>query len=77
VLDRLARKGLVERQLTGRRFTYRPALSRAEARRAAFRHLIENYFDGSTADFLAFLREQSPPEENSGPSPAGLDTVLL
>ena len=77
VLDRLARKGLVERQLTGRRFTYRPALSRAEARRAAFRHLIENYFDGSTADFLAFLREQSPPEENSGSSPAGLDTVLL
>jgi len=77
VMDRLARKGLVERRLAGRRFLYQASLSREEARGTALRALIENYFDGSIEEFLAFLREQSVPGESSAPHPAGLDTVLL
>lgn len=77
VLDRLARKGLVERHLTGRRYVYRPALSRDEARRAAVRNLIQGYFDGSLDDLLAFLRSSPAQDGGPAPGPAGLDTVLL
>ncbi len=77
VLDRLARKGLVERRLVGRRHVYRPTLTRDEARRAAVRDLLQGYFGGSLEELLAFLRGE--PADN-GASPAGtggLDTVLL
>ncbi|MGB9605098.1 MAG: BlaI/MecI/CopY family transcriptional regulator, partial [Bryobacteraceae bacterium] len=77
VLDRLARKGVVERRLSGRRFVYRATLSRDEARRAALRDLVENYFDGSTAELLAFLGAATPRPESAAPATAGLDTVLL
>lgn len=77
VLDRLARKGLVERRLAGRRYIYRPALSREEARRAAVRDLVQAYFDGSLEELLAFLRGGPAQNGSSAPESASLDTVLL
>lgn len=77
VLDRLARKGLVERRLAGRRYIYRPALSRDEVRRAAVRDLLQGYFDGSLEELLAFLRAGPSQNGESSPGPGGLDTVLL
>jgi len=77
VLDRLARKGLVERRLAGRRFLYQAGLSREEARRAALSALIGNYFDGSIEEFLAFLRQETDGGQTPASQPDSLDTVLL
>jgi predicted transcriptional regulator len=41
----------------GPRYAYRPALSRAKARRAALEHLVRTFFDGSPEDAaVALLR---------------------
>lgn len=77
VLERLARKGLVERRPAGRRYVYRAALSREEARRAAVRDLLQGYFDGSLEELLAFLRASSAHNGEPSPDSGGLDTVLL
>ncbi len=74
VLDRMARKGLVRRRLSGRCFVYTPGVSREDLRRAAVRELIRSYFEGSEEEFLAFLRNQTPA---AGAATAALDPVLL
>lgn len=77
VLDRLARKGIVERRLQGRSFVYSPAVSRETLRRAAVQALIQGYFDGSAEQLLAFLRGELSPNHSQGPASGALDTVLL
>ena len=85
VLDRLVRKGKLNRRKVGRAFVYAPEASRDSMRRAALRELIEGYFDGSEAELLEFLRPvaaatTSPAPAQSTP-PAHedrqIDTVLL
>ena len=47
IMDRLARKGIVERRKVGRAYIYRPNLSAEEARAPALGQVVENYFGGS------------------------------
>ena len=82
VLDRLVRKGKLNRRKVGRAFVYAPEASRDSMRRAALRELIEGYFDGSEAELLEFLR---PAAATTAPAPSTppshedrqIDTVLL
>ena len=48
----LDKKGLVSHRTEGRAFIYRPAISRAEARRQALENLLRQFFNGSP-DVLA------------------------
>lgn len=79
VLDRLVRKGKVERRKIGRAFVYKPQTSRDTMRRAAIRELVEGYFDGSEELLMAFL--QGPAERAMGVAAGAedqrIDTVLL
>ena len=53
IMDRLARKGVVERRRVGRAYIYRPNLSREDARAQALSQIIENFFGGSREALLA------------------------
>lgn len=56
IMDRLARKGVVERHKAGRAYIYRARLTAEEARSQALAQLVENFFGGSTAELLAQLQ---------------------
>ena len=85
VLDRLVRKGKLNRRKVGRAFVYAPEASRDSMRRAALRELVEGYFDGSEAELLEFLRPvtvaatstASVPSTPSAQEDRQIDTVLL
>src|ERR1700690_450073 len=55
IMDRLARKGVVERAKAGRAYVYRPRLSAEDARAQALAQVVENFFGGSKAALLAEL----------------------
>jgi predicted transcriptional regulator len=55
ILDRLARKGAVERSKMGRAYLYRASLSAEQARSHAVGQVIENFFGGSTEALLSQL----------------------
>src|SRR6202789_1981398 len=55
IMDRLARKGVVERRKTGRAYIYKPNLSAEEARAQALGQVVENYFGGSKEALIAQL----------------------
>lgn len=55
ILNRLARKGVVERRKMGRAYLYRPNLSADEARAHALGQVVESFFGGSTEALLAQL----------------------
>jgi BlaI family transcriptional regulator, penicillinase repressor len=55
IMDRLARKGIVERKKVGRAYIYRPNLTAEEARSQALGQVVENYFGGSTEALIAQL----------------------
>ena len=59
IMDRLARKGVVERHKTGRAYVYRPVLGAEDARAQALRQVIENFFEGSKEALLAQLGNPS------------------
>ncbi len=61
VLDRLAKRGSVERRKVGRSFVYSPLVGREELRRMAVQELVDQFFDGSTEELLAFLGATPPP----------------
>jgi predicted transcriptional regulator len=48
ILDRLAQKGVVERQKSGRAWMYKANLSADQARTHAVARLVEGFFQGST-----------------------------
>jgi BlaI family transcriptional regulator, penicillinase repressor len=56
IMDRLARKGIVERRKAGRKYVYRPKLSAEEARAHALEQVLEKFFGGSKEDMLAQLQ---------------------
>src|SRR5580704_13290591 len=60
IMDRLARKGVVERRKVGRAYMYSPNLSAEEARTQALSQVIENFFGGSKEALLAQLRGDAP-----------------
>ena len=55
IMDRLARKGIVERAKSGRAYIYRPRLTAEEARSQALGQVLENFFGGSKDALLAQL----------------------
>ena len=48
ILDRLAQKGVVQRQKSGRAWLYKPGLSADQARTHAVERLVEGFFQGSS-----------------------------
>ena len=72
IMDRLARKGVVERRKSGRAYIYRANLSADDARRQALGQVVENFFGGSSEDVVAFLRSgnREAPEAVTSPASA-------
>ena len=56
ILDRLVRKGGVERHKVGRSFVYSPLLSREVLRKLAVKELVESFFDGSEDSLMEYLK---------------------
>src|SRR3954466_7696489 len=56
ILDRLVRKGGVERRKVGRSFFYSPRLTRDVLRKLALKELVEGFFDGSEESLIEYLR---------------------
>jgi predicted transcriptional regulator len=83
VLDRLVKRGTVERRKIGRSFTYKPKVERQTLRALAVKELVDTFFDGSPEELLRHLAA------GDGMKPAGselqeepevtnsLDTELL
>jgi predicted transcriptional regulator len=68
IMDRLARKGVVERRKSGRAYIYRANLSADDARRQALRQVVENFFGGSSEDAVTFLRSREREAAPTAPS---------
>jgi predicted transcriptional regulator len=51
----LEEKGHVRHESDGLRYVYLPTLARHTARKAALRHLVDTFFDGSTASVVTAL----------------------
>ena len=56
VLDRLARRGCVDRRKVGRGFIYSALLTRDSVRRVAIEDLIRCFFDGSEDSLRDYLQ---------------------
>ena len=51
----LEEKGHLAHERRGREYVYRPTLPRSRARRAALKHLVDTFFDGSLSKAFAAL----------------------
>src|SRR6185436_10946658 len=51
----LEEKGHVQHESDGLRYVYAPTLARQTARKAALRHLVDTFFDGSAAGAVSAL----------------------
>jgi len=72
IMDRLARKGVVERRKSGRAYIYRAKLAAEDARSQALAQILENFFGGSKDALLAHLRGEDRTTEAVRPA-AGFD----
>src|SRR6266699_3550465 len=72
VMDRLARKGVVEREKRGRAHLYRPAVTREAVSEHALQHLVENFFHGSCDELLRRLENGGRRASFNGPVKSGL-----
>ncbi|HTU35705.1 MAG TPA: BlaI/MecI/CopY family transcriptional regulator [Candidatus Acidoferrum sp.] len=72
IMDRLARKGVVERRKSGRAYVYRARLTAEDARSQALTQLIDNFFAGSKAELLAQLQVSALMEAPSEGAKPGL-----
>jgi len=70
IMDRLARKGVVERRKVGRAYRYRPNLSAEDARANAVALVVENFFGGSIEALRALMAGSLPPARAEGPEAA-------
>ena len=78
-LERLLRKGKLQRRKVGRSFVYAPTASRDEVRNVAVRELLDGFFDGSEDELLRFLG-RADGKANAAAAADGearIDTVLL
>jgi len=78
LLDRLAKRGQLTRQKSGRRFVYTPVHDPDELRTVAVGELVRDYFGGSPEAFRAWIdrkpKATPDPRESSTDS---IDTALL
>ncbi len=65
IMDRLARKGVVERHKMGRKYVYRAKLSAEDARAHALEQVLENFFGGSKERMLAQISAEWPSRDIS------------
>jgi predicted transcriptional regulator len=79
IMDRLARKGIVERKKSGRAYVYRANLTAEEARSQAIGHVIEKYFGGSKEALIAQLTapSQTPPLVRTAAAGAGANSTSV
>jgi predicted transcriptional regulator len=79
VLERLLKKGKLERRKVGRAFLYSPTANREEMRRIAIRELLDSFFDGSEDELLRFMGRatEKSAAAAAGEGDARIDTVLL
>lgn len=75
IMDRLARKGVVERRKSGRAYLYRPRLTADDARSQALTQLIDNFFSGSKETLLAQLNGAAPQPDSASQSNADSQTL--
>jgi predicted transcriptional regulator len=66
ILDRLAQKGVVARQKSGRAYMYRPNLTAEQARAHAVERIVDGFFEGSTQALAAQLAG-SPAAKSAAP----------
>jgi|SRR4051812_43942346 len=55
IMDRLARRGFVKREKTGRSFVYSAVLTQDCVRKLAVQDLVENLFDGCEDELRRYL----------------------
>jgi predicted transcriptional regulator len=79
VLERLLRKGKLQRRKVGRSFVYAPTASREALRQVAVRELLDGFFDGSQDELLRFLgkADEKANAAAAADGEARIDTVLL
>lgn len=78
IMDRLARKGIVERRKSGRAYVYRPHLTLEEARSQALGQVLENFFAGSKDALVAQLESRvlaSAPAERALAATVGASSI--
>jgi predicted transcriptional regulator len=83
VLDRLAKKGALQRVKKGKAYYYEPALSFIESRNTAVAQLIDFYFQGSVDELLHHLSGpprsrtvSTPPKATPANSPEMIECLL-
>lgn len=54
----LENKGFIDHQVDGPRYVYAPRVPRHAARRSALRHVVDTFFEGSTAKVVTTLLAQ-------------------
>jgi len=67
ILDRLAQKGVVERQKSGRAWVYKAQLSADQARTHAVVRLVEGFFQGSTEALVSHVSALSKSRTANSP----------
>lgn len=85
VLDKLARKGSVNRVKKGKAYFYTPRVRRSQVLQSAVEEFADNYFRGSERRLLAFLEDDDaagPVANGSRPSDSlegaeSIDVALL
>jgi predicted transcriptional regulator len=70
IMDRLARKGIVERHKKGRAYIYRPTLSIEDARTHALDQIVESFFGGSREIAVTYLRNGNSQAADTEARPA-------
>ena len=68
ILDRLAQKGVVQRQKSGRAWLYKPGLSADQARTHAVERLVEGFFQGSSEALALHLSGLSDSSQAGRPA---------
>ena len=58
-LSVLEKKGHIRHELDGLRYVWKPRVPRANARKAALRHLLQTFFDGSVEQAVAALLDEA------------------
>jgi predicted transcriptional regulator len=78
LLDRLVRRGHLERRKVGRRFVYTPAKDPAELREIAIAEFVRDYFGGSRDALRLWLDAPvASTAESAAAPPQAIDTTLL
>jgi len=65
VLERLEKRGTVQRKKVGRSFLYTPVLERSDLRRLAVDSLVDMFFDGSRDELIRFLEDGGIPAKTA------------